>query len=227
MRSLFKRYLVTGILVLVPGVVSLMVLVGLVRWVARNVKFGILPDSVSPGFAHLPELVIQLLNRALQFADFGLSLLIVLAVILAVGAVAHNYLGRRLIKWGEAWITRVPLLGMVYKALQQLVEAVFSRESKFNRVVLLQYPRPGIWSLGFVSRDSSEFFNRETGRKMWNVFLPTTPNPTSGYLILVPKSECQELDMSIEEAFNLIISGGIIDPGDARERKKDGLSAGN
>jgi len=227
MRSLFKRYLVTGILVLVPGVVSLMVLVGLVRWVARNVKFGILPDSVSPGFAHLPELVIQLLNRALQFADFGLSLLIVLAVILVVGAVAHNYLGRRLIKWGEAWITRVPLLGMVYKALQQLVEAVFSRESKFNRVVLLQYPRPGIWSLGFVSRDSSEFFNRETGRKMWNVFLPTTPNPTSGYLILVPKSECQELDMSIEEAFNLIISGGIIDPGDAREREKDGLSAGN
>jgi uncharacterized membrane protein len=108
---------------------------------------------------------------------------------------------------------------MVYKALQQLVEAVFSRESKFNRVVLLQYPRPGIWSLGFVSRDSSEFFNRETGRKMWNVFLPTTPNPTSGYLILVPKDDCQELDMSIEEAFNLIISGGIIDPGDARERK--------
>lgn len=219
MRALFKRYLVTGILVLVPGVVSLMVLVGLIRWVARNIKFGILPDQVPPGFAHLPDLAIRLLNRALQFGDFGLSLLIVLAAILLVGAVAHNYLGRRLIKWGEAWITRVPLLGMVYKALQQLVEAVFSRESKFNRVVLLQYPRPGIWSLGFVSRDSSEFFNRETGRKMWNVFLPTTPNPTSGFLILVPKDDCQELDMSIEEAFNLIISGGIIDPGDARERE--------
>jgi len=219
MRALFKRYLVTGILVSVPGVVSVIVLLGLIRWVARNIKFGILPDQVAPGFAHLPDLVIRLLNRALQFGDFGLSLLIVLAAILVVGAVAHNYLGRRLIKWGEDLIMRVPLLGMVYKAVRQLVQA-FSRGGQFSRVVLIEYPRAGIWSLGFVSRDSSEFFNRETGKKMWNVFVPTAPNPTSGFLILVPKEQCREVALKIEDAFNLIISGGIVDPGDVAGKEK-------
>lgn len=226
MRAKLKRYFLTGVLVLVPGVVSLMVLMGLVRWVARNLQFGLLPEQVPENFAHLPEVAIQLLNRALQFGDFGLSLLIVLVATLVAGALAHNYLGRRLIQWGEERIKRVPLLGMMYKAIQQLMEAVFSRESKFDRVVMFQYPRPGIWSLGLVSRETSEFFNEQTGQKMLSVFLPTTPNPTSGYLILVPKAECRELDIGIEEAFNLIISGGILDPGDTRKRNHE-LSVGD
>jgi uncharacterized membrane protein len=227
MRARFKQYFVTGFLVLIPGVVSFWVLVRLVQWVARTLQFGILPAALPPDYAELSPFVIKLLNRALQFGDFGLSLLIVLAVILAVGALAPKHLGRRLIRWGEDQIKSVPLLGTIYKAVQQLVQAVFFQKGQFNRVVLIEFPRPGIWSLGLVSRNSSEFFNRATGQQMLNVFVPTTPNPTSGYLVMVPQEQCREVALKIEDAFKLIVSGGIVNPEEEVERKKNGPPVGN
>jgi len=227
MRARFKQYLLTGLLVLIPGVVSFWVLARLVQWVARTLKFGILPAELPAGFADLSPFVIRLLNRALHFGDFGLSLLIVLIVILIAGALAPKHLGRRLIRWGEDQIKSVPLLGTIYKAVQQLVQAVFFQKGQFNRVVLIEFPRPGIWSLGLVSRNSSEFFNRATGQQMLNVFVPTTPNPTSGYLVMVPKEQCREVAIKIEDAFKLIVSGGIVNPEEEVERRSDGPPSGN
>jgi uncharacterized membrane protein len=227
MRARFKQYLVTGLLVLIPGVVSFWVLARVVQWVARALKFGILPAELPDGFADLSPFVIKLLNRALQFGDFGLSLLIVLIMILVVGALAPKHLGRRLIRWGEDRIKTVPLLGAIYKAVQQLVQAVFFQKGQFNRVVLIEFPRPGIWSVGLVSRNSPEVFNRTTGQQMLNVFVATTPNPTSGYLVMVPKEQCREVALKIEDAFNMIVSGGLVNPEEKVERRSDGLSSGN
>ncbi len=215
MRSIFKRYFLTGILVLMPIAVTLMVLYWLVMWLADKLQFGIIPSTAI--VEHVPEGLKGLVNIGLKFSDIGLSLIIVLVVILIAGAVARNYIGKRIIGFGENLIDRIPFLGMVYKAVKQLLESIFTTKGKFNRVIMVEYPREGMWSLAFVSRESAELFNEKTGKKMLNLFVPTTPNPTSGFLLMVPESQCIDTDLSIEEAFQVIISGGIVHPGEKPE----------
>jgi uncharacterized membrane protein len=210
MRSLFKKYFLTGVLVLVPLAASVAVLYWLVMWIARKLQFGIIPTSVI--LEHVPETLHGPVEIALKFSDIGLSLIIVLVAILIAGAIARNYIGKKTISFGENLIEKVPLMGMIYKAVKQLTETIFTIRGNFSRVVMIEYPRPGSWCLAFVSRESAELFNEKTGERMLNLFVPTTPNPTSGYLLMIPESQCIDADISIEEAFEVIISGGIIHP---------------
>jgi len=142
------------------------------------------------------------------------SLLILLLGLAILGALARNWLGRRLVTLGEKMIVRVPLVGKVYIAVREISEALLGRKaSYFNKAVVLEYPRQGIYTIGLVSSESAEGEVQDlTSEEVVNVFVPTTPNPTSGYLLFVPRNQLTYLDMTVEEALKLLISGGILMP---------------
>ena len=213
--TLLKRDFWAGFLITVPVTAAIYVFVSVVTWLLTRFDFvniftGKFSSDTLPGF------IVDAINSILAAADIGLSIIISLAVILAVGALARNYAGRKILAWGEARIERVPFLRTVYNAIKQLTDAIFARggKSNFTRVVLIQYPREGLYSLAFVTSDTVKEITRAVNREMINVFVPTTPNPTSGFFIAVPKEDATPLDLTPEEAFRLIISGGIAAPDD-------------
>ncbi len=214
MKSIFKRYFITGLLILVPIVVTWLVLLRLMGWLYGVLDFDILPASIgSDRWALLPDIAISAINTLLAAADFGLAVLMVILVVLFTGMIGRALVVKRLINFGERILTRVPLVGIIYRSSKQLMEAFFTPgKSHFNRVVLIEYPRAGLWSLAFVSSDTAPLFNDATGLEMINVFVPTTPNPTSGYLLMVPMSDARNVNLSIEEAFKVIISAGVVRP---------------
>ena len=219
-KSVFKSYFLTGLLALVPVVVTVWVIIWLVRWIADLLRFGIIPGLIHR-IVSIPEEPAWL-NRILEFSlnatDFLLGLVLVLIIILVVGALARTYLVRKSLELGENILERIPLAGAIYKATRQLMSGILTgKERRFSRVVLVEYPKQDSWVLGFVSRESGEFFNQATGKKMLNIFVPTTPNPTSGFLLMVPEEQVRNLDLSVEEAFQTIISGGIAVPGEEKK----------
>jgi uncharacterized membrane protein len=209
-----RRYFVAGLLVLVPLLVTLFIIEQLFLLIA-----GILAGPIT--FAFGGE---EALRQALPLLGWtGLrighlvplaSTLALLLVILATGAVARNFLGARALAFGERMLVQIPVVRNIYTAARQISDALLSSQKNvFRRAVLFEYPRRGTWSVGFVTEDSDFDFTAEPGSiSHLHVFLPTTPNPTSGYLLFVPRQECVELDMSIEDALKLIISGGSVTP---------------
>jgi len=200
---------------LVPGVVTILILLWLIRWVADKLRFGIIPGLIH-SLVSLPKEPAWL-NRALEFAlnatDFLLGLILVLGAILIVGALARTYVMRKTVSFGENLLNRIPLAGTIYKATRQLISSILSdKEKKFSRVVLVEYPKEDSWVIGFVTRESGEFFDQAVGKRMLNIFIPTTPNPTSGFLVMVSEDKVKELELSVEEAFQTIISGGMAVP---------------
>jgi len=198
-----KRNLAAGLLVLVPAGVTLWVFLKLVNWIDRP------------------------LRQWLQAYDVGgmpgAGILVTLAGIYLVGLLARTLAGRTLIRVGEWLLERVPLLGTVYSALKQVLETVLSGSSgAFRKAVLIEYPRRGLWSVAFLTGSVpaavrpavSEGEAAQPGEVF--CFVPTTPNPTSGVLVLVSQDQIRPLDLSVEQAVKLVISGGILTPGEAR-----------
>ncbi len=152
----------------------------------------------------------------------GLGLLISLTisglVIYSVGLLVSNYIGRRLMKIGESIIDRMPIVKTIYTTVKQVADSIkLSRKGLFQEVALLEYPRKGIWTVGFITSESRGEIQEKTKEKVVNVFVPTTPNPTSGMLVMVPESSLVRTSMSVEEGMRLIISGGIAVPEDTPE----------
>ena len=144
---------------------------------------------------------------------FAIGLPIVLLLILFVGWLARQYIGQRILRGGEIVLKRIPLIGGVYDAVKELVNTIFMRgSSAYRSVVLVEYPRPGVWVLGFVTAMSRGEVQKRTEKKVQGIFVPTTPNPTSGFLIYVPREELVPLDMSVEDGVKLVISGGVVEP---------------
>ena len=130
-----------------------------------------------------------------------------------IGMFAAGFMGRFFIRLGEWFVAKMPLVSSVYSLLKQIFETVFSNKTQaFKKVVMLEYPRKGIWILGLVSADLQGEVEQKLPEDMVNVFIPTTPNPTSGFLIFVPKKDVIEMDMSVEEAIKFIVSGGLVEP---------------
>ena len=149
----------------------------------------------------------------LPFSVPGLGLVVLILFLMFVGMFAAGFLGRFFIRLGEWFMAKVPLLSSVYSLLKQIFETVFSNNTKaFKKVVMLEYPRKGLWILGLVSADLKGEIKDNLPNDMLNVFIPTTPNPTSGFLIFVPRKDTIELDMSVEEAIKFIVSGGLVEP---------------
>jgi len=145
----------------------------------------------------------------------GLGVIFFLLFTLFVGYMAKGMLGRSFIHWGERMVGRMPVVRSIYNGLKQIAETVFAQsETSFDRACLVEYPRQGIWAIAFISTRAKGEVNRRIPRdeQLMAVFLPTTPNPTSGFLLFVPQSDVIELDMSVEEAAKLVISAGLVSP---------------
>lgn len=147
----------------------------------------------------------------LPFPVPGLGLILLIIVLLVTGVLVRNLLGRKLVALGELIMSHIPFVSRFYSAVKQLVETVFSATSQdFKRVVLVEYPRRGLYSMAFVTGVAAGEVQEKTKQKVINVFLPTTPNPTSGFYLMVPQEDIIPLDMTVEAAFKVIISGGFL-----------------
>ena len=145
----------------------------------------------------------------------GVGVIILLLFTIVVGWVAKGLIGRSLLGWGEGVVDRMPVVRSVYAGLKQIAETVFAQtETSFDKACMIEYPRPGVWAIGFVSTMAKGEIARiaPAGDPLVSVFLPTTPNPTSGFLLYVPQSQLRYLDMGIEDAAKLIISAGLVYP---------------
>jgi uncharacterized membrane protein len=149
----------------------------------------------------------------LHFHIPGLGLIFVVILVFAVGLLARNIVGRKIVHLGENIVERIPLVRILYAGLKQLLETIFLQKTDaFKRVALVEYPRRGTYVIGFITGESKGEVQDKTDKNMINVFIPTTPNPTSGFYMLVPDDELVVLNMNVEDAFKLIISGGIVSP---------------
>lgn len=197
-KAAVKTNLAAGVLVLAPIGATVLFLRFVVIQVDRVIL--LLPEAYRPE-AYLP------------FPVPGLGLVVVLMVLFLAGFLARNFLGRWVLRLWERLLAAIPFAGPFYKAVKQLLETVFGAAGQdFRRVVLLEYPRKGIYSIGFVTSVAQGEVQHRTAKRVVNVFLPTTPNPTSGFYLAVPEDEVIPLSMSVEEAFKVIVSGGIINP---------------
>lgn len=204
-----KAYLFTGILVTAP--------VGMTFYLAYKLIFWV--DSFVGKL--IPPHYKEMLGDYMPISIPGLGLVILILFLLLVGMFAAGFLGRFFIRLGEWFMARVPLLSSVYSLLKQIFETVFSDKTQaFKKVVMLEYPRKGIWIIGLVSTDLSGEIKDKLAPNMLNVFIPTTPNPTSGFLIFVPKKDTIELDMTVEDAIKFIVSGGLVDPDKMKKVEK-------
>lgn len=193
-----RAYLFTGILVTAPVAITLYLAVKFVLWMDVLVN-KLLPPQYK--FDNMP------------YTIPGLGLVVGVLFLIVVGMFAAGFLGRFFIKLGEWIVYKVPLVSSVYSVLKQVFETFFSSKTQaFSKVVMLEYPRKGIWILGFVSSDLQGEIKNKCSDDMLSVFIPTTPNPTSGFLIFVPKKDCIEMDMTVEQGLKFVISGGLVEP---------------
>nr|VFJ88234.1 MAG: Uncharacterized membrane protein [Candidatus Kentron sp. H]VFJ90253.1 MAG: Uncharacterized membrane protein [Candidatus Kentron sp. H]VFJ96608.1 MAG: Uncharacterized membrane protein [Candidatus Kentron sp. H] len=193
-----RKYLIAGLLVWLPLGVTVLVLKLLVDAMDRTLL--LLPLAWRP-------------DTLLGFHVPGLGLLLSLAVVGITGVVVANLLGRRLVALWESLLTRIPLVRSIYLGVKQVVETVFTSDGKsFRKVVLIEYPRRGLWCLAFMTGTGLGEVQAKTGHEVVAVFVPTTPNPTSGFVLLVPIEDVCELDMSVDEGLKLIISMGVAVP---------------
>jgi len=147
----------------------------------------------------------------------GLGLILTIGLVFVVGLLTRNFVGRKMVHLGEGIVDRIPIARIIYIGVKQLLEALFVQKTKaFDKAALIEYPRRGVYAIGFITGESKGEVQSMTPKNMINVFVPTTPNPTSGFYILIPENELIVLSMSVEDAFKLIVSGGIISPAEAK-----------
>ncbi len=199
MKAAVRKYILTGLLVLIPMFLTLWVLLTLFSWTDRVLN--LIPRAYRP-------------EELIGFPIPGLGLILTVAIIFVIGGLVANVIGRKMVATGERILEKIPFLRWFYFSTKQIIEAVFiSGQDSFRRAVLLEYPRRGIYSIGFITGESTGQLEEKVPDSL-TVFVPTTPNPTSGYLIVVPESDTVPLSWSVEEAFRVIISAGVVMPGE-------------
>jgi uncharacterized membrane protein len=208
-----RRYFLTGTIVLVPVTVTLWLIFITARLVGHTLHLEILSPELLDIFT-LPGWLKSLLAAVFHVGNFLTGFTITLALIMLVGVMVRTFIGKWLISFWENLIDRIPFVRGVYSAVKQLTEAIFlTGERSFTRVVLVEYPRKGMWVVGFVTGETcGEISQKLNQAKMVNVFVPSTPNPTTGYFLVMPEVDLIALDLSTEDAFRLIISGGLSNP---------------
>ncbi len=196
-----RNYFLTGIIVTAAIGITAWLIWLFVDFVDGSV-LPLLPEKYSP-------------ETYLGWGVPGLGVIIMLVGLTLIGAIFTGFVGRALVRTGERIVARMPVVRHVYGALKQIFEAVLTQSSEaFREVVLVEYPRRGLWVLGFVTSPTKGEVKRVIEAETANVFIPTTPNPTSGFLLFVPRQDLIKLDMKVEEGVKLVISGGIVSPPD-------------
>ncbi len=215
-RTILKNYFITGLLVILPIFITAYVIWYLIKAMDAVLKF--IPAK------YLPETYINVYIP-------GVGLILVVILILIVGILTRNIAGKKVLQFWDNLVDRIPLARILYSSVKQLLQAFFLQNSgSFQRVALIEYPRRGIYVLGFITGESRGEVQVKTNKKMINVFVPTTPNPTSGFYILVPEEDLMLLDMSVEDAFKLLISGGLVSPNEMKtltRKRKSGTASQN
>lgn len=210
-KSLFARWrasFLTGLLIVLPGVITLAV----VKWFFGTVAS--FTDTLLfflPYFLE-PKLIYENGESGPMFWHWSLlAFLVAVGSVTAIGVLARYYIGKRLIAWADNLMLRVPVLNKIYGTIKQVDGAFTSgKKSSFKTVVLVEYPREGIYSVGFITSEQAEEVEQKTGKKCVCIFIPTTPIPTGGFLIIVPEDQVIKLDMSVADGFKYIISIGAI-----------------
>lgn len=193
-----RKYLIAGLLVWMPLGITFLVIRAIVGFLDNTLL--LLPEAYQP-------------DNLLGFHIPGLGVLLAVILVLATGMIVANLLGRRLVSAWESLLSRIPLVRTLYAGVKQIMEAVLATDAKsFRRVLLVEYPRRGIWSLGFMTTDQLGEVQQKTESDVIGVFVPTTPNPTSGFVLMIPEHEVIYLDMPVEQGLKMIISMGTVVP---------------
>lgn len=194
-----RKWLLSGLLVIVPLVITL----GVLNWIIGTLDqtLWLLPEEWQK----------WLYDHRVR----GLGVLLTLAILLVVGAVASNFVGKRLLGWGDAVVRRIPVVRSIYSSVKQVSDTLFSENGNaFRTAVLIQWPREGAWTIAFVTgTPSSDMVGHLGGGEYLGVYVPTTPNPTGGYFMMLKRSDCIELEMSVDDALKYIVSMGVVVPG--------------
>jgi len=196
-----RAYFFAGILVTAPAAITFYIAWLLITWIDRLV------GSLMPGrYGDLMPMSVP-----------GLGLIVLIVFLILVGMLTAGFVGRLVVRLSENLLARMPVVRSIYGAVKQIFETVLAQQSSaFRQVVLVEYPRRGIWAIGFVSGSTRGEVQNLTKEDCVNVFLPTTPNPTSGFLLFVPRDDLIVLNMTVEEGIKMVVSGGIVTPPDPR-----------
>ena len=203
-----RKWLLTRLLVIVPGVITVWVLNWIIGTLDQTLL--ILPQHWQP-------------DEVLGYHIPGFGVVLTLAILLIVGGIASNFVGRKLVAWGDALVSRIPVVRSIYSSVKQVSDTLFSESGNaFRTAVMVQWPHPGMWTIGFVTGapsgelDSHLHQNSDSADTAFvSVYVPTTPNPTGGYLVMVRKRDCIELNMSVDAALKYIVSMGVVAAPDA------------
>jgi uncharacterized membrane protein len=199
MMSALRRWLLAGLLVLLP----LMITVWVLNWIISTLDqtLQILPAHWQPHFllgVHIP----------------GFGVLLALVIVMVIGAITSNFLGRRLMYWWDSLLGRIPIVRSIYSSVKKVSDTLFSEKGNaFRKALLVQWPRPGVWTIAFLTGVPGGDVSRHLADDYLSVYVPTTPNPTGGYFVMLKRSDCIELDMTVDEALTYVISMGVVVPG--------------
>jgi uncharacterized membrane protein len=189
-----RNYFITGIVVLVP--------IGITLYLTKffiSISSNLIPAEINP-------------NNYLPFLIPGLEIVLAVIFITFIGYLSLSFIGKKILQLFNDLLKKIPILRTIYSAIGQMAETFAPRRKKKKSVVLVEYPRKGSWAVGFATKDNTGEISKKTNRNLVNVFVPTTPNPTSGFLLMFPKEEIVYLDMSFEEASKFIVSAGTTNP---------------
>ncbi len=189
-----RNYFLTGVVVLIPIAISIYLVLLIV-----NLSAKILPDELNP-------------NYYLPFNVPGLEILIAFILITIIGGLSLSFLGKKLLQIINDLFKKIPILRTIYSAVVQMTETFTKSKDNKKSVVLIEYPKKGTYAIGFATKENTGTIKRKTGKNLINVFVPTTPNPTSGFLLMFPKEDVIYLDISFEEASKFIVSAGTTNP---------------
>ncbi len=192
--SKLRNYFITGIVVLVP--------IGITLYLTKffiSVSSNLIPKEINP-------------NSYLPFSIPGLEIILSIIFITIIGGLSLSFIGKKILQFFNQTLKKIPILRTIYSAIGQMTESLAPKKGNNKSVVLIEYPRKGTWAVGFATKDNKGEISDKTNSELVNVFVPTTPNPTSGFLLMFPKSEIIYLDMSFEEASKFIVSAGTSNP---------------
>ncbi len=202
-----RAYFFAGVLVAAPIGITFYLAWSVVSWVDESV-LPFLPPKYNP-------------ETYLPFSLPGIGLVLLIVILTAIGSIAAGMIGRMAVGYSERILNRMPVIRSVYSATKQIFETMLARKSAaFRDVVLVEFPRAGMWSIGFITGVTEGEVQELTDEEVLNVYVPTTPNPTSGYLCFVPRSDVHLLSMSVEDGIKMVISGGLVIPPDRRPAKQ-------
>jgi uncharacterized membrane protein len=192
--KIIRNYFVAGMITIIPVWITVLAIMAIVNLVTDT--FNLLPLALQP---------------STYFPYFGVELVIALFLIIIVGFITNNFFGKRIIKLGESILAKIPIVKTVYQSVKHLTTGIVSDKKIFSRVVLLEFPIKGILCIGFVTGEDTQLLGSREKRKILKIFVPTTPNPTTGFFCLAPEEKVKPLHLSVDEAFKMIMSVGYSD----------------